>query len=32
MQTRVAYHSDIDSPLLSNIERNERKAHRDWIP
>ena len=23
---------DIDSPMLSNVERGERKARREWIP
>jgi transcriptional regulator with XRE-family HTH domain len=32
MQRQVAYHLDIDSPMLSNVERGERKARRDWIP
>jgi len=32
MQRHVAYHLDIDSPMLSNIERGERKARREWIP
>lgn len=32
MQRQVAYHLDIDSPMLSNIERGERKARREWIP
>jgi transcriptional regulator with XRE-family HTH domain len=32
MQRHVAYHLDIDSPMLSNVERGERKARRDWIP
>jgi transcriptional regulator with XRE-family HTH domain len=32
MQRHVAYHLDIDSPMLSNIERGERKARRKWIP
>jgi len=32
MQRHVAYHLDIDSPMLSNIERAERKARREWIP
>jgi transcriptional regulator with XRE-family HTH domain len=29
MQRHVAYHLDIDSPMLSNIERGERKARRE---
>ena len=32
MQRHVAYHLDIDSPMLSNVERGERKARREWIP
>jgi hypothetical protein len=28
----VAYHLDIDSPMLSNIERGDRRAKRVWIP
>lgn len=32
MQRHVAYHLDIDSPILSNVERGERKARREWIP
>jgi hypothetical protein len=32
MQRHVAYHLDIDSPMLSNNERGERKARREWIP
>ena len=32
MQRHVAYHLDIDSPMLGNVERGERKARRDWIP
>jgi transcriptional regulator with XRE-family HTH domain len=32
MQRQVANHLDIDSPMLSNVERGERKARRDWIP
>jgi transcriptional regulator with XRE-family HTH domain len=31
-QRHVAYYLDIDSPMLSNIERGERKARREWIP
>ena len=23
---------DIDSPMLSNVERGERRARREWIP
>ena len=32
LQSQVAYHLDIDSPMLSNVERGERKARREWIP
>ena len=32
LQRQVAYHLDIDSPMLSNVERGERKARREWIP
>ena len=32
MQRHVAYHLDIDSPMLSNVERGERKTRREWIP
>jgi transcriptional regulator with XRE-family HTH domain len=32
MQRHVAYQLDIDSPMLSNVERGERKARREWIP
>lgn len=32
MQRHVAYHLDVDSPMLSNVERGERKARREWIP
>jgi len=32
MQRHVAYHLDIDSPMLSNVERGERKARSEWIP
>lgn len=32
MQRHVAYHLDIDSPMLSNVEGGERKARREWIP
>ena len=32
MQRHVAYHLDIDSPMLSNVQRGERKARREWIP
>jgi HTH-type transcriptional regulator, competence development regulator len=32
IQRHVAYHLDIDSPMLSNVERGERKARREWIP
>ncbi len=32
MQRQVAYHLDIDSPMLSNIERGDRQAKREWIP
>lgn len=32
MQRHMAYHLDIDSPMLSNVERGERKARREWIP
>jgi transcriptional regulator with XRE-family HTH domain len=32
MQRHVAYHLDIDSPMLSNVERGDRKARREWIP
>lgn len=32
MQRQVAYHLDIDSPMLSNIERGDRRARREWIP
>ena len=32
LQRQVAYHLDIDSPMLSNAERGERKARREWIP
>ena len=32
MQRHVAYHLDIDSPMLSNIERGDRRAKREWIP
>jgi transcriptional regulator with XRE-family HTH domain len=32
LQRQVAYHLDIDSPMLSNIERGDRRAKREWIP
>ena len=32
MQRHVAYHLDIDSPMLSNVEGGERKVRREWIP
>jgi transcriptional regulator with XRE-family HTH domain len=32
LQRQVAYHLDIDSPMLSNIERGDRRARREWIP
>ncbi|MFN6335356.1 MAG: helix-turn-helix domain-containing protein [Sphingobacteriales bacterium] len=32
LQRQVAYHLDIDSPMLSNIERGFRRAKREWIP
>lgn len=32
LQRQVAYHLDIDSPMLSNVERGERRARREWIP
>ena len=32
MQREVAAFLEIDSPMLSNIERGERKARREWIP
>ena len=32
MQRHVAYQLDIDSPMLSNVERGEHKALHDWIP
>lgn len=31
LQRQVAYHLDIDSPMLSNIERGDRRAKREWI-
>ncbi len=32
LQRQVTYHLDIDSPMLNNLERGERKASREWIP
>lgn len=32
LQRQVAYYLDIDSPMLSNIERGDRRAKREWIP
>ncbi len=32
LQRQVAYHLEIDSPMLSNIERGDRRAKREWIP
>jgi len=32
LQRHVAYLLDIDSPMLSNVERGERRARREWIP
>ena len=30
-QRHVAYHLDIDSLMLSNVERGERKARLEWV-
>ena len=32
MQGHVAYYLDVDFPMLSHVERGERKAMREWIP
>lgn len=32
MQRHMAYHLNIDSPMLSNVELGERKARRERIP
>ncbi len=32
LQRHLAYRLDIDSPMLSNVERGERRARREWIP
>ena len=32
LHRQVAYQLDIDSPMLSNIERGDRRAKREWIP
>jgi hypothetical protein len=32
LQRYLPYHLDIDSPMLRNVERGERRARREWIP
>ena len=32
LQRHLKYLLDIDSPMLSNVERGERRARREWIP
>lgn len=32
LQRHLAYLLDTDSPMLSNVERGERRARREWIP